>query len=389
MKGIIIGSKSSSCATRSICPPRRWMTPVLILPLLIATCLQASDSSITCDRKTKVWYSSPTFTFTTVGGFAGGVQSYKYAWDQSPAHIWTGSEPSWTSGTLPCTAGCRNSWYLHVKGYSSAGAAIDKLDLGPYNYRPDGVTLWSRIYEGVEAATGYKTSPRLMRAFAIKVDLRNKHVSLVASRGKGSELGRGNPKPGTAFLSEYGCKVAVNANFAWPANKRGLPTPDPTNIWGLVISNGTTVSGPYDYPYNSAICFTKDNIASMGTYSSVPSGIYTAVGGSEIILWDGKTVSENGDIHPKTFYGLSWDKRYLFLVVVDGRQPGYSMGCGHPDGANWLRDFGAWYGMNMDGGGSSSITREDIGVWNHSCWNTSDPQDIRPVTVHLGVITTK
>lgn len=347
----------------------------------------ATTPAITCDRKTKIWYSSPTFTFTAADRFVGKSRSYRFAWDQSRTHKWTGMEELWSSDTLHCTAGCQNSWYLHLKGYDETGASTRVLNLGPYNYRSDKITAWSRIYKGVETATGYKESPRLMRAFAIKVDLHNRHVSLVASRGKGSELGRGDPKPGTAFLSEYGCKVAVNANFAWPANKLGMPTPDPTNIWGVVISKGVTVSGTHSYPFNSAICFTKDNVAAIGTYDSVPTGIYTAVVGSEIFLSDGQTVSENNDVQPRTFCGLSWDKRYLFLIVVDGRQPGWSMGCQHPEAADWLRDFGGWYGMMMDGGGSSAIVREDIGVWNHSCWNTKNPQYIRPVTVHLGIKT--
>lgn len=351
--------------------------------------ITSTTPAIKCDRKTKIWYSNSSFKFNVAGRFAGKVHSYRFAWDQSPTHTWTDTEELWSSNTLYCNAGCQNSWYLHLKGYDDTGTPTGVLDLGPYNYRSNKITRWSRIYEGVEAATGFKYSPRLMRAFAIKVDLQNKHVSLVASHGKGSELGVGDPKPGTLFLSDYGCKVTVNANFAWPANKRSMPTPDPTNIWGVVISNGITVSGPHSYPFNSAICFTKDNVATIGTYDSVPPGIYTAVGGSEIFLSDGQTVSENDDVQPRTFCGLSWDKRYLFLIVVDGRQPGWSMGCQHPEAADWLRDFGGWYGMMMDGGGSSAIVREDIGVWNHSCWNTKDRQDIRPVTVHLGIKTTK
>lgn len=69
-------------------------------------------------------------TWTAVGGFgAGTVQYYRYAWDQSPTHGWTGSEPQWSSGTLQTTASAPGVWYLHVRGYNGANVFN-----GAYNY---------------------------------------------------------------------------------------------------------------------------------------------------------------------------------------------------------------------------------------------------------------
>ena len=94
-----------------------------------------STSTVTCDRSVSVWYSTPGFNFTAVGGFgAGKVQYYRYAWDQSPTHSWTGSEPQWNSGTLAVTATTPGSWYLHLKGYNGADVENGTLDYGPFNY---------------------------------------------------------------------------------------------------------------------------------------------------------------------------------------------------------------------------------------------------------------
>jgi hypothetical protein len=92
-------------------------------------------------------------------------------------------------------------------------------------------------------------------------------------------------------------------------------------------------------------------------------------------------VSGNLDIQPRTFMGLSADRRYLIMICVDGRQPGWSEGCHHPEAAQWLLDFGAWDGVNMDGGGSTVMVREDVGVVNRPCYGY-----VRSVAAHLGVL---
>jgi hypothetical protein len=87
-----------------------------------------------------------------------------------------------------------------------------------------------------------------------------------------------------------------------------------------------------------------------------------SVGGSPLLLREGQ-VAVNGDApdptglitkaHPRTMVG--WNGSESFLVVVDGRQPGYSMGLTIPDAANLLIHLGATEGINLDGGGSTTL----------------------------------
>ncbi|MBU1088612.1 SH3 domain-containing protein [Patescibacteria group bacterium] len=96
-----------------------------------------TSSNITSDRSTSTWYSTADFTFTNgiSGGFGGEMEYFRYAWDTSSTHTWTGSETQWSTGTLTVTAGSdSNSWYLHLKGYNSADAENGTVDLGPYYY---------------------------------------------------------------------------------------------------------------------------------------------------------------------------------------------------------------------------------------------------------------
>ncbi|MCL6519926.1 MAG: N-acetylmuramoyl-L-alanine amidase [Armatimonadetes bacterium] len=101
-----------------------------------------STSNVICDKATNTWYSTPSFTFTAVGGFgAGKVQYYRFAWNKNSTHTWTGVEPQWNYGDLTLTASEPGSWYLHIKGYNGANVENGTLDLGPFKYAPTVSTI--------------------------------------------------------------------------------------------------------------------------------------------------------------------------------------------------------------------------------------------------------
>ena len=56
---------------------------------------------------------------------------------------------------------------------------------------------------------------------------------------------------------------------------------------------------------------------------------------------------------PRSALGFNNEK--LFLVTVDGRHRGYSMGMGFYDLAETLRDLGATEAINFDGGSSATL----------------------------------
>ncbi len=84
--------------------------------------------------------------------------------------------------------------------------------------------------------------------------------------------------------------------------------------------------------------------------------------------------------HPRTVAGLTKSGR-LLLVVVDGRQPGWSVGMDKEEIASLLIRLGAVCAINLDGGGSSALwVRERGGLVNRP----SDGRE-RPVSNHLGI----
>ena len=57
--------------------------------------------------------------------------------------------------------------------------------------------------------------------------------------------------------------------------------------------------------------------------------------------------------HPRTAVGFN--SEYIFLVTVDGRQPGYSMGMSLTELAQFIKELGADEAINLDGGGSTTM----------------------------------
>ncbi|TIC85903.1 phosphodiester glycosidase family protein [Nocardioides sp. GY 10113] len=90
-------------------------------------------------------------------------------------------------------------------------------------------------------------------------------------------------------------------------------------------------------------------------------GIRTAVTGNEIVLDKGEVLAtEDSELHPRTAIGIDRQRGRIILLVVEGRQEssdGYTM----VEVAKKLRSLGAVAGLNLDGGGSSTLAglRED------------------------------
>jgi hypothetical protein len=88
---------------------------------------------------------------------------------------------------------------------------------------------------------------------------------------------------------------------------------------------------------------------------------------------------------PRTALGVSADGKRLWLVVVDGRQPGHSDGATHDDLVSLFRDLGASDAMSLDGGGSATmVARGPAGpvVMNRPI-HTRVPGRERPVANHI------
>ncbi len=125
---------------------------------------------------------------------------------------------------------------------------------------------------------------------------------------------------------------------------------------GVMVSDGIVVD---DFPAESAaLVVAKDNQVSLRRVSKKDdfSGIQLVLPGFWFCLENGNVPKEaKPTYHPRTAYGLSQDGRYLYLLVVDGRMKGISEGASTQELGEWLKHFGAYTGINMDGGGSATM----------------------------------
>jgi Phosphodiester glycosidase len=147
--------------------------------------------------------------------------------------------------------------------------------------------------------------------------------------------------------------ITVNADAfsPWPAPYAEEAA---TDIQGLAITDGIVVSFGSNSP--SLLVDPKGNlrIARSTSAAELPGQVETAVSGFGLCLSEGQIPTSGDDLHPRTGLGLSEDNRYLFLAVIDGRQP-ESHGATVSELGEWLKRMGAYNGINMDGGGSSTL----------------------------------
>jgi exopolysaccharide biosynthesis protein len=52
---------------------------------------------------------------------------------------------------------------------------------------------------------------------------------------------------------------------------------------------------------------------------------------------------------------VGWNNEFLYLLLVDGRQPGLSLGMSFTELADYFVKLGCTHAVNLDGGGSASM----------------------------------
>ena len=226
------------------------------------------------------------------------------------------------------------------------------------------VQPWTPVFRGIDFTTGQADTNevREQKVFALRVDLTEPTVEFFSTPSNGAGLLETFGQTTTTFVDTYGVAVGVNANFFSPVST--IPN-DPRDLSGLAISRDDIVS-PYESIRPSLTITRSNQVAFLTSAPGNLSNIWTAVSGSDLVLIGG--VPQLGSCttsfcleNPRTALGLSQDNRYLYMMVIDGRQPGWSDGATLEETGQWLLRLGAWTGLNMDGGGSSAMAMAQSG----------------------------
>ncbi len=229
---------------------------------------------------------------------------------------------------------------------------------------------WKPVFKGIELSVSTNLPgvgapiPRRQVTYALRVDLMDPDVEFFTTPRIEFNYVEGDREVAgytpTDFLARNDLQVVINGGYFSPGTYYSPPG-TPMDVRGLIVSQGILVS-PTDSPeYAATLTFNETNGPTFIPSNWPPAstdGVYTAIAGNEAILVGGTNVGTRFDVEPRTVAGLSEDRRYLFLVAIDGRQPGYSDGAYLSEAAQWLEALGAHDGINLDGGGSTTLVFE-------------------------------
>lgn len=211
---------------------------------------------------------------------------------------------------------------------------------------------WKPIFRGVATLRAASSLPWLQQVRVLRVDLREPGVNFLVTPANGKQPKDVGARTTTEFLTEFHCQAAINGSvFDTYARQRG----EPMDVLGLSLSRGHLYSRPNRW---DALLISAGNKAWIARSPVDTRGAHNGLSGYRAVLVDGRNRGSMADRHPRSAAGISRDGRYLLLMVIDGRQPGWSEGATTAETAEWLRRLGAYNALNLDGGGSTTLVVE-------------------------------
>ena len=245
--------------------------------------------------------------------------------------------------------------------------------------RPSGILLRDGVL--VSPPNGQRSSAGISLDGTLDVR-RVKFFGTWRGGGQRRALNDFNKTPGkngiALFTADYGASTPrISGSYAVALSGFPASTPN-TDITSTVAS--TSQSGSVGIAPGTAVLVAR-GIAATKLQAEAPVGatvvlrlilqpgwdtVGDAIGGGPVLVRSGRPVYRANEAfetsllaprHPRTAVGQTADGRIL-LVAVDGRQSGYSVGMTTFEMAQTLVRLGAVRGMQLDGGGSTTLAFE-------------------------------
>lgn len=257
------------------------------------------------------------------------------------------------------------------------------------------VPMKQKLYEGIIYRRVVHLLPRPMVAHVITIDTKVSGIGLLVtppdSRGDMPLKARTTSQ----FLDEFDVQIAINGDgfSPWWSRSPADHYPhvgDPITPLGFSAFNGNVYwngENEGDVGIEPTLYISRRNALS---FNNRPNNVYSAISGDRMLVEKGGVVPDlnNEELNPRTAVGINRNGRYLYIVVVDGRQPFYSEGATFFELAELLKEQGAYFAMSMDGGGSSTLVVQGEDGLPHILNSPIDhyiPGRERPVGNHLGI----
>lgn len=230
---------------------------------------------------------------------------------------------------------------------------------------------WSKaktVQRGVSHLRIERKQPRLMKINILRIDLKTPGLDFTAT-DRDKDWGKPMPDSKDYIIRT---KRQRTRDFMKSSRKKGM---------NMIVAVNAAPWGPWRRPFNhkyanpSGVNILNGRIISENKVKRPVFVIYNdgtpaieqkllqedyakikvAVSGFNIVAKNGKPTYKDKSLAPRTAYGFSADKRYLYILGVDGRQKEWSMGMTIQETGEWLIAAGASDGINMDGGGSTTL----------------------------------
>ena len=143
--------------------------------------------------------------------------------------------------------------------------------------------------------------------------------------------------------------LAINANGFYDPSGQG----NGGNVFGLVVKDGKVLNQSLG-GNNKAVGFNRGDRLDIGGADSARS-FRDAAEFKPALIINGQVLvsgSAGWGIQPRSAIGQT-KKGEVLMLIVDGRKPGYSIGCTVSEAARVLQQYGAWQAINLDGGSSA------------------------------------
>lgn len=218
-------------------------------------------------------------------------------------------------------------------------------------------------------------NPRKLKLYVVRIDTQTPNLKLVTT-GRAQEWGQPMPDFEGQVLREFTIRTQrqTTRSFVTEQRQRGIPVLLAINAapWspfqsgvthpyadkmGLAISQGEVVCPTDGRPSLVRTTDGKFDLIVVQPDTNLET-IDVAVSGFSFCLTNGEPCEVDSTLHPRTGIGLCRDKRYLYFLLCDGRQAS-SQGATVHEVGRWLKHYGAHTGLNMDGGGSTTLVQWD------------------------------
>lgn len=260
----------------------------------------------------------------------------------------------------PQAPGFRPAVVILLAGFSAAPVCAEIL-----------IAPWTALHRGIDytQATADAAEGRPQLVNVLRIDLMDPGISFTSNPSNGAAPLETLSQTGSEFLASTLAQAAVNTSFYTPCCST---LPQNKDIIGLAVTEKDLVSPAHSNARAALLIDLLNQAAFVNTVTDSFSlvGVHTALSGSNFVLGVGRDLPATPDtIHPaRMLVGLGdrdvpGDNGLLYLVTVDDGLPGVSDGATRAESAKWLFRLGAHTGVNLDGGGSTTMVwRTPLGV---------------------------